>query len=125
MNNVIRTAGLSFAGIGIAVSAVACSPHSSSSTDHHITASQSATAKNLAKCLPAGALQQIALAKSLSTHAGRENLINACGIPAKNKDAFEASVLSAAESGHLTTSSGRDTFFNVTLPHLIEVNQGS
>jgi hypothetical protein len=126
MNKVIQSAAISLAGVGIAIGAVACGP--GHSTSLKVSASQSAAAKanakDLTKCIPSGSLQQIELAKSLSTHSGRETLINMCGIPAKNKTAFEAAVLSAAETGHLTTSSGRSTFFNVTLPQIIEKYQG-
>lgn len=123
--NILRTASISLAGIAIAVGAAACnSPHNSAATsDHHITASQSATAKDLTKCLPTGGVQQIELIKSLSSQSGRDALISKCGIPAKNKTAFEAGVLTAAESGHLNTSSGRSVFFNDTVPQLIEKYQ--
>lgn len=114
-------------GVGVAVSVIACSPHNAAS-QHHVSASQSALAKGdakaLAKCLPTGATQQIELAHSLTTHSGREALTAKCGIPASKKSSFESGVLSAAESGHLTSKAGRTTFFEVTLPSLIEANQG-
>ena len=114
-------------GVGVAVSVIACQP-SHTTAQHHVTASQSAQAKAdakaLTRCLPTGAVQQIQVAHSLTTHSGREALTNKCGIPASKKSSFEASVLSAAETGHLTTKAGRTTFFTVTLPSLIEANQG-
>src|SRR5271163_698444 len=115
--NILRTTCLSLAGIGIAISAVACSPHNSTVK---VSASQStaakADAKSLAQCLPQNSLDQLKLIKSLDTTGGRAQLISMCGIAPDKKQAFEADVLSAAESGHLTTSSGRSTFFTVTLP---------
>lgn len=116
------------AGIMIAVSVVACSPKHSTTIEQHVTTQQSAQAKSdakaLARCLPTGATQQIELAHSLTTHSGREALTTKCGIGPQHKQAFEASVLSAAESGHLTSKSGRTVFFSVTLPKLVEANQG-
>lgn len=113
-------------GIGVAVSVIACQP--SHNTAQHVTASQSAVAKSdakaLAKCLPTGAVQQIQLAHSLTTHSGREALTAKCGVPPQKKQAFEAQVLAAAEAGHLTTHAGRTAFFSVTLPHIVEANQG-
>ena len=122
--NILRTTCLSLAGIGIAISAVACSPHNSAVK---VSASQStaakADAKSLAQCLPQNSLDQLKLIKSLDTTGGRAQLITMCGIAPDKKQAFEADVLSAAESGHLTTSSGRSTFFTVTLPQLVKENQ--
>jgi hypothetical protein len=122
--NIIRTTALSFAGIAVAVSAVACSPHNSGVK---VSASQStaakADAKSLAECLPQSSLAQLKLIKSLDSKSGRDQLVAMCGIAPDKKQAFEASVLSAAESGHLTSSAGRNTFFTVTLPQLIKENQ--
>jgi hypothetical protein len=113
-------------GVGVAVSVIACSP--THTTPVHVSASQSAQAKGdaqaLAKCLPTGATQQIELAHSLTTQSGRDALVAKCGVPPQHRAAFEAAVLSAGENGHLTTHNGRAAFFAVTLPHIIEVNQG-
>ena len=113
-------------GVGVAVSVIACSP-THSTPQVHVNASQSAVAKSdakaLAKCLPTGATQQIEVAHSLTTHSGREALAGKCGIPASRKAAFEAQLLAAGENGHLTTHAGRTTFFEVTVPHIIELNQ--
>lgn len=117
-------------GVGVAVSVIACSPSHSGSTGPNIkvNASQSAVAKSdakaLAKCLPTGATQQIELAHSLTTHSGREALTSKCGIPTQNKQRFESQVLAAAESGHLTSKAGRTTFFSITLPKIVEADQG-
>jgi hypothetical protein len=123
--NILRPVCLSLAGLGIAVGAVACGPHYS--TTYKVPASQSAAAKadakSLAECLPQNSLAQLKLIKSLDTKSGRAQLVAMCGIAPDKKQAFEASVLSAAESGHLTTSAGRSTFFTVTLPQLVKENQ--
>jgi hypothetical protein len=113
-------------GVGVAVSVIACSPTHSTP---HPTPGQSAVAKSdakalAAKCVPTGATQQIELAHSLTTQSGRAALEAKCGVPASHKTAFESQVLAAAESGHLTTHSGRTTFFSVTLPKIVEANQG-
>lgn len=112
-------------GAAAAAGIVACSPSHSA----HVSASQSAVAKAdaralAAKCIPASAVDQIKLAHSLTTSAGRSALEAKCGIAPDRKTAFEDSALSAAESGHLGTSQGRTTFFSVTLPKLIEEDQG-
>lgn len=115
-------------GIGVAVSVIACGPAGSGTLGPSINASQSAQAKSdakaLARCLPKSSLKQIELAKSLTTHSGRKALEDTCGIPSRNKAAFESSVLSAAEQGHLSTRGGRAAFFTVTLPKIVEANQG-
>lgn len=67
---------------------------------------------------------QLTLIKSLSTHAGREDLMNRCGIPASKRPAAEAQILSAAEKGHLLTPGGRQIFIETTLPNILEANQG-
>jgi len=112
-------------GAAAAVGVAACGP----SHTTHVSASQSAAAKAdaralSAKCIPTGATQQTELAHSLTTKPGRARLEAKCGIAPNRKAAFEASVLSAAETGHLTTAQGRTEFFGVTLPKLIEENQG-
>jgi hypothetical protein len=112
-------------GAAVAAGAVACSPSHST----HVSASQSAAAKAdakalSAKCIPVSTVAQIKLAHSLTTKPGRAKLEATCGIAPNRKSAFEASVLSAAETGHLTTAQGRTEFFGVTLPKLIEENQG-
>jgi hypothetical protein len=123
--NILRPVCLSLAGIGIAIGAVACGP--SHTTAYKVNASQSAQAKSdaksLAECLPQNSLAQLKLIKSLDTKTGRDALVAMCGIAPQKKQAFEASVLSAAESGHLTTGAGRNTFFTVTLPQLVKENQ--
>jgi hypothetical protein len=112
-------------GAAVAAGAAACSPSHST----HVSASQSAAAKAdakalTAKCIPQSAGAQIELAHSLATQAGRAKLEATCGIAPSHKAAFEADVLSAAESGRLTSHSGRATFFAVTLPKIVEENQG-
>jgi hypothetical protein len=114
-------------GAGAAVAVVACSPAHSGAT--HVSASQSTVAKAdaralAAKCIPSSAVDQIKLAHSLTTSAGRSALEAKCGIAQNRKSAFESSALSAAETGHLNTAQGRATYFGVTLPKLVEEDQG-
>jgi hypothetical protein len=113
--------------VGFLLILTACGKPTGSAASVHVNASTSAQAKSdakaLTKCLPQSAVGQLSLARTLTTHAGRENLAHTCGIPPQRKDAFEAQVLAAGENGHLTTHAGRAEFFSVTLPHIIEVNQ--
>lgn len=113
-------------GLAVGAGVMGCNSHTAAS---HVSASQSQVAKSdakalLAKCLPTGATAQLQVADSLKSKAGRTAFAAKCGVPPQNKKAFEAAVLSAAESGHLTTKAGRTTFFSVTLPKIIEENQG-
>ena len=114
-----------FAIVGFLLMLTACGK--TTSTTVHVNASTSAVAKGdtrqLAKCLPQTPAGQLALAHSLTTPAGRAALSDKCGIPPQRRAAFEQALLAAGENGHLTTHAGRVTFFEVTVPHLIEVNQ--
>lgn len=67
--------------------------------------------------------QQIAFGKAMLTKSGRDNLVKKLEIPPANKDAFEAAVLGAAEHSHLATHTGRVTFFDTTLPNLVNQYQ--
>lgn len=115
-------------GAALAIGASACNGHTAAS-QHSVTASQSAVARAdakalAAKCIPAGATAQIKLADSLKSKTGRTAFAQTCGVPPAHKQAFEAAVLNAAEAGHLSTKAGRSTFFSVTLPKIVEENQG-
>lgn len=105
--------------IGLALSA--CSPK------HQPNAADKAQAKSdlkaFSKCLPASAVGQLELVKSLGSKAGRTALVAKCGIPPNKRQATEAEILSAAEHGHLTTRAGRHTFTTITLPGILERNQ--
>ena len=120
-------AGFAAAGIALSLtfSVGACS-HSGSTT--HVTASQKAVAKKdftqlTRKCLPADAVGQVKLVKSLGTKAGRNALLTKCGIPPERREVTEAKILNAMEHGHLSTHDGRVTFFTVTLPTIIAAEQ--
>jgi hypothetical protein len=121
--NIIRPVCMSLAGLGIAIGAVACAPHTTAKVSASQSTAAKADAKSLAQCLPQNSLAQLKLIKSLDTTSGRAQLVAMCGIAPQKKQAFEAATLSAAESGHLTTSAGRNTFFGVTLPQLVKENQ--
>ena len=130
MLNVIRR-GLApvVLGAGLAVGVMACQGHTAAIQQHQVTTQQSQMAKAdakalAAKCIPAGATSQIQVADSLKSKSGRTAFADKCGVPPQNKKAFEAAVLSAAEAGHLSTHAGRTAFFSVTLPKIIEENQG-
>jgi hypothetical protein len=111
-----------FAIVGMLLLITACGKTTAS-----VSASTSAAAKGdakaLSKCLPQTPVAQLTLAKSLTSTAGRTKLADSCGIPPQRRAAFEEALLAAGENGHLTTHAGRVTFFEVTVPHLIEVNQ--
>lgn len=98
------------------------------STHYHPSAAQKeqgrADVKALAaKCIPSSGLAQLSLLHSLESRSGRQGLEARCGIPPARKAAFEAQVLSAAEHGHLASHAGRVTFFEITLPKIVEANQ--
>jgi hypothetical protein len=130
MLSIIRH-GLAPVILGLAVGAgvIACNGTTASIAPHSISASQSAMARAnakalAAKCIPATGIAQIQLADSLKAKAGRTAFAAKCGVPPQNKQAFEAAVLTAAEHGKLSTHAGRTVFFSVTLPRIIEENQG-
>ena len=102
---------------------VGCGPGKS-----HVTGAEKAQGKAvaeqvIAKCMPSGVTQQIELAHSLDTKAGRTALETKCGITPAHKQAFEEQALAAAEKGHLTSKAGRTQYFTYTLPAIIERNQ--
>lgn len=120
---------LAGAGLVIAVATGCHGNPSAAQLKPTINASESAAAHAAAralavKCIPASSVKQIELAKSLKTTAGRTAFEAQCGVPPAHKAAFEQDVLTAAEAGHLTTKAGRATFFSVTLPKIVEENQG-
>lgn len=112
------------AGLVVAVATGCHSTHSVKITPSQSAAAHAAASALRAKCIPASAVKQIELARSLKTAAGRTAFEAACGVPPANKAQFEQDVLTAAEAGHLTTKAGRTTFFSVTLPKIVEENQG-
>jgi hypothetical protein len=57
------------------------------------------------------------------THNGRVAIENKVGIPPKNRSAFEAAVLGAAEKTNLTSKGNRETFLEVTLPGIVKQYQ--
>lgn len=107
--------------IGMILILTACGKTTSASAS--TSAAAKGDAKQLAKCLPSSPVAQLTLAKSLTTPGGRATLSEKCGIPPQRRAAFEEALLAAGENGHLTTHAGRVTYFEVTVPHLIEVNQ--
>jgi hypothetical protein len=129
MNKLIQRAAMPVVlGAALGAGVMGCNSHTAASS-HHVSASQSQMAKTdakalAAKCLPNGATAQLQVADSLKSASGRTAFADKCGVPPQNKKAFEAAVLNAAEAGHLSTHAGRSTFFSVTLPKIIEENQG-
>lgn len=78
-----------------------------------------------AKCGTTTAAGQIAAARDMTTKAGRAALIAKCGVPKDKRSVVETQALDAAEKAHLVSGgrAARATFFEVTLPHIIEANQ--
>lgn len=120
-------AGVALAGVtALTVGLAACSPAKSSAL--HADASSSAV-KNSTQTVgqllgvPSNAVGQVAYVHQLLTHNGRVAIENKVGIPPKNRSAFEAAVLGAAEKGHLTSKGDRTTFLEVTLPALVKQYQ--
>lgn len=102
--------------------------HSSSSVHAAATGTAAAQAKQdlaniSAKCGTSSAAGQLAAAKAMTTHNGRQALFAKCGVPKANRPALEAKALDAAEHAHLTTHEGRVNYFTLTLPTLIEQAQ--
>jgi len=115
------------AATALTVVLAACGP-SGGSAALHADASSSAV-KNSAETttqllgIPSNPVGQVAYAHQLLTHNGRVAIENKVGIPPKNRSAFEAAVLGAAEHTNLTSKGNRDTFLEVTLPALVKKYQ--
>ena len=121
-------AGVAIAGVtALTVGLAACSPAKSSSALHadaNSTAvkSQTQTATQLLG-VPSNPVGQVAYVHQLLTHSGRVAIETRVGIPPKNRSAFEAAVLGAAEKTNLTSTGNRHTFLEVTLPKLVKQYQ--
>jgi hypothetical protein len=121
-------AGVAVAGVtAMTVVLAACGP-SKGSAALHADASSSAV-KNSAQTttqllgVPSNPVGQVAYAHQLMTHNGRVAIENKVGIPPKNRSAFEAAVLGAAEKTNLTSKGNRETFLEVTLPGIVKQYQ--
>lgn len=128
MNKLVT--GTAAAAIAVAALAGCHSGSGTGSAKAKAAASSTAvqtTKKNLeaitAKCGTGSAAGQIAAVKDLRTKAGRARLWAKCGVPAAKRSAVQTQALDAAEHAHLTTHAGRVTYFEVTLPAIIERNQ--
>lgn len=114
------------AACAVGVALAACGP---SHTALHADASSSAV-KNSTQTVgqllgvPSSPVGQVAYAHQLLTHNGRVAIENKVGIPPRNRSAFEAAVLGAAEKTNLTSKGNRETFLEVTLPALVKQYQG-
>ena len=120
-------AGVALAGVtALTVGLAACSPAKSSAlhADANSTAvkSQTQTATQLLG-VPSNPVGQVAYVHQLLTHSGRVAIETRVGIPPKNRSAFEAAVLGAAEKTNLTSTGNRHTFLEVTLPKLVKQYQ--
>jgi len=123
MNKKIIAGVIASAGIGLLA---ACSPQHS--TALHADASSSAVKNNAETAgqllgVPNNPVGQVAYIHQLLTHNGRVAIENKVGIPPRNRDAFEAAVLGAAEKTNLTNKGNRTTFLEVTLPALVKQYQ--
>lgn len=94
------------------------------------TGSAAAAAKaNLAvisaKCGTTTAAGQLAAVKELGSKAGRQALWAKCGVPQAKRPEVETQALDAAEKAHLVSGghTARVTYFEVTLPKIIEAAQ--
>ena len=112
--------------IGMVWVLAACGPSHTASL--HADASSSAV-KNGATTttqllgVPSNPVGQVAYVHQLMTHSGRTAIENKVGIPPKNRSAFEAAVLGAAEKTNLMNKGNRSTFLEVTLPALVKQYQ--
>lgn len=89
--------------------------------------------KLVAKCIPGTPVQQLhtlhllfASKTGKNAQAGeqtRARIFGCLGIPADQRANFENDALTRAEHGHLTTTAGRKTYFEVTLPQLVATYQ--
>lgn len=125
-------AGPALAAAALAVAVTACHGGSGSSgaAASLATSTAAAAAKaNLAvisaKCGTVTAAGQVAAVKDLGSKAGRAALFAKCGVPAARRPAAETQALDAAEKAHLVSGghAARVTYFEVTLPKIIEANE--
>jgi hypothetical protein len=120
-------AGLALAGVtALTVGLAACSPSHSAAL--HADATSSAVKNNSQTVgqllgVPSNPVGQVAYVHQLMTSSGRAAIENKVGIPPKNRSAFEAAVLGAAEKTNLTSKGNRETFLEVTLPALVKKYQ--
>jgi biotin carboxylase len=94
------------------------------------TGSAAAAAKaNLAvisaKCGTTTAAGQLAAAKDMGSKAGRQALWARCGVPQAKRPEVETQALAAFEKAHIVSGGhpARATYFEVTLPKIIEAAQ--
>jgi hypothetical protein len=128
-----RLTALAVLGIVSAAALAGCGGHTASGkadASALATSSAAAAAKaNLkvisAKCGTTTAAGQIAAARDMTSHAGRQALLDKCGVPASKRSEVETKALDAAEHGHLVSGghAARATYFEVTLPKIIEAAQ--
>jgi len=114
----------------LALSACGHKPAGAARASALATGSAAAAAKaNLAvisaKCGTTTAAGQIAAVKDMTSKAGRAALSAKCGVPAAKRPAVEEQALAAAEKAHLVSGghTARVTYFEVTLPKIIESNE--
>jgi hypothetical protein len=128
-----RLTALGAAGIVLLAALAGCGGHKSADAAKAsalATGSAAAAAKaNLAvvsaKCGTTTAAGQIAAVKDMGTKAGRAVLFGRCGVPAAERPVVETQALAAFEKAHVVSGGhpARVTFFEVTLPKIIEANE--
>lgn len=125
-------AALSAAGIITLTGCHSGKPHAATSalaTSTAVKADRQQAAQIAKKCLPASETAQIKYARILvASKTGkyaqqgeqeRQQLGQCAGIPPQNRQAFENAAISAALHGHLAAKTGRQVFFETTLPQLV------
>jgi len=125
------------AAVGVAAVAVvalaACGGHktadaaraSSLATGSAAAAAKANLAVISARCGTTTAAGQIAAARDMTSKADRQKLWAKCGVPAAKRRAVETEALAASEKAHLVSGghAARATYFEVTLPKIIESNE--
>jgi hypothetical protein len=128
-----RLTALAVAGIALPAALAGCGGHKSADAAKAsalATGSAAAVAKaNLAvisaKCGTTTAAGQIAAAKDMTSKVGRAALFAKCGVPKARRPVVETQALAAFEKAHMVSGGhpARVTYFEVTLPRIIEANQ--
>jgi hypothetical protein len=128
-----RLAALGAAGIVLLFALFGCGGHkladaakaSALATGSAASAAKANLAVISAKCGTTTAAGQIAAARDMGSHAGRQALLGKCGVPAAKRPAVETQALDAAEKAHLVSGghAARVVFFGTTLPKIIEASE--
>jgi hypothetical protein len=108
----VLAATMALAGCRGGTSGHAASRVSAAATSTPVKNGETIARMLLKPCLPANLV-------TLLGKEGRARFAGCLEIPKANRSAFETAVSQSAETAHLATRAGRDTFAQVTLPQLI------